>query len=70
VPSSQLEKVDEISVLPPFSTVTPKFVYDDVSTNLSIRRIRIKVGDFLSIDGRNGSVYAGRHPAKEIKEKT
>lgn len=29
----------------------------------------IKVGDFLSIDGRNGSVYAGRHQAKEIKEK-
>jgi pyruvate,orthophosphate dikinase len=27
----------------------------------------IKVGDFLSIDGRNGSVYAGRHTAKEIK---
>jgi pyruvate,orthophosphate dikinase len=29
----------------------------------------IKVGDFLSIDGRNGSVYAGRHQAKEMKEK-
>jgi pyruvate,orthophosphate dikinase len=29
----------------------------------------IKVGDFLSIDGRNGSVYAGKHQVKEIKEK-
>ena len=27
----------------------------------------IKGGDFLSIDGRNGSVYAGSHIAKEIK---
>jgi pyruvate,orthophosphate dikinase len=27
----------------------------------------IRVGDFLSIDGRNGSVYAGEHAAKEIK---
>jgi len=27
----------------------------------------IKVGDFLSIDGRNGSVYAGKHDAKEIR---
>jgi len=27
----------------------------------------IKVGDFLSIDGRNGAVYAGRHQADEIK---
>ena len=27
----------------------------------------IKVGDFLSIDGRNGSVYSGKHDAKEIK---
>ncbi|MEW6418339.1 MAG: PEP/pyruvate-binding domain-containing protein [Nitrospirota bacterium] len=29
------------------------------------RRI-VKAGDFLSIDGRNGSVYMGRHQAKEI----
>ncbi|MEW6002401.1 MAG: PEP/pyruvate-binding domain-containing protein [Nitrospirota bacterium] len=27
----------------------------------------VKAGDFLSIDGRNGSVYLGRHPVKEIK---
>jgi pyruvate,orthophosphate dikinase len=27
----------------------------------------VKVGDFLSIDGRNGSVYLGKHKAKEIK---
>jgi pyruvate,orthophosphate dikinase len=27
----------------------------------------IKVGDFLSIDGRNGSVFAGRHQTQEIK---
>jgi pyruvate,orthophosphate dikinase len=30
----------------------------------------IKVGDFLSIDGRNGSVYLGRHLVKEIKAET
>ena len=28
----------------------------------------IKIGDFLSIDGRNGSVYAGKHQVKEIKQ--
>jgi pyruvate,orthophosphate dikinase len=27
----------------------------------------VKVGDFLSIDGRNGSVYLGKHKVKEIK---
>lgn len=27
----------------------------------------IKVGDFLSIDGRNGSVFFGKHPVREIK---
>jgi len=27
----------------------------------------IKSGDFLSIDGRNGSVFLGKHPVKEIK---
>lgn len=32
-----------------------------------INKRSIKVGDFLSIDGRNGSVYAGRHQVKEIK---
>lgn len=30
----------------------------------------IKVGDFLSIDGRNGSVYFGKHQVKEIKAET
>jgi len=30
----------------------------------------IKVGDFLSIDGRNGSVYLGQHQVKEIKAET
>jgi pyruvate,orthophosphate dikinase len=30
----------------------------------------IKVGDFLSIDGRNGSVFAGRHQTQEIKAET
>ncbi len=32
-----------------------------------INKRMIKVGDFLSIDGRNGSVYAGKHQVKEIK---
>jgi len=27
----------------------------------------LKAGDFLSIDGRNGSVYSGRHQVQEIK---
>ncbi|MEW6213603.1 MAG: PEP/pyruvate-binding domain-containing protein [Nitrospirota bacterium] len=27
----------------------------------------IRVGDFLSIDGRSGSVYSGRHQIKEVK---
>lgn len=27
----------------------------------------IESGDFLSIDGRNGSVYLGKHPVKEMK---
>ncbi|MCG2722470.1 MAG: hypothetical protein L6290_10730 [Thermodesulfovibrionales bacterium] len=27
-------------------------------------------GDFLSIDGRNGSVYSGKHQAREIKPGT
>jgi len=27
----------------------------------------IKVGDFLSIDGRNGSVYSGKHQVKEVR---
>ncbi len=27
----------------------------------------LKTGDFLSIDGRNGSVYIGKHPIEEIK---
>lgn len=27
----------------------------------------IKAGDFLSIDGRNGSVYSGKHQVEEIK---
>ena len=43
--SSQLEKVDEISILPTLSTVAPKLVYD-ISTSPSIRRICIKVGCF------------------------
>jgi len=29
----------------------------------------IKAGDFLSIDGRNGAVYAGRHRVEEIRTK-
>lgn len=33
----------------------------------SINNRVIKVGDYLSIDGRNGSVYAGRHNVDEIK---
>jgi pyruvate,orthophosphate dikinase len=32
-----------------------------------INKRSIKVGDFLSIDGRNGSVFSGRHQVKEIK---
>lgn len=32
-----------------------------------LNRQTIKVGDFLSIDGRNGSVYSGRHQVKELK---
>jgi pyruvate,orthophosphate dikinase len=27
----------------------------------------VSAGDFLSIDGRNGSVYLGRHPVEEIR---
>ncbi|MDP2752901.1 MAG: PEP-utilizing enzyme, partial [Nitrospirota bacterium] len=27
----------------------------------------LKAGDFLSIDGHNGSVYSGRHQVQEIK---
>ena len=33
----------------------------------SINKRIVKGGDFLSIDGRNGSVYAGRHAMNEIK---
>jgi pyruvate,orthophosphate dikinase len=32
----------------------------------SINDTIIKTGDFLSIDGRNGSVYSGKHQAREI----
>jgi pyruvate,orthophosphate dikinase len=35
-----------------------------------INRRLIKGGDFLSIDGRNGSVFAGRHQTREIKADT
>jgi pyruvate,orthophosphate dikinase len=35
-----------------------------------INKRTIKVGDFLSIDGRNGSVYFGKHEVKEIKAET
>ncbi|HSB31003.1 MAG TPA: PEP-utilizing enzyme, partial [Candidatus Sulfobium mesophilum] len=27
----------------------------------------VKAGDFLSIDGRNGSVYLGAHPVEDIR---
>ncbi|MEW6162388.1 MAG: PEP/pyruvate-binding domain-containing protein [Nitrospirota bacterium] len=32
-----------------------------------LNRQTMRVGDFLSIDGRNGSVYSGRHQIKEIR---
>jgi len=32
-----------------------------------LKKNMIKSGDFLSIDGRNGSVFLGEHPVKEIK---
>ncbi len=32
-----------------------------------LNRQTIKVGDFLSIDGRNGTVYSGIHQVKEIR---
>jgi pyruvate,orthophosphate dikinase len=32
-----------------------------------IKKRIIKSGDLLSIDGRNGSVFLGRHPVKEMK---
>ncbi len=32
-----------------------------------LQKRTIKSGDFLSIDGRNGSVFLGNHPVKEIK---
>jgi pyruvate,orthophosphate dikinase len=32
-----------------------------------LNRRMVKAGDFMSIDGRNGSVYMGRHRVKEIK---
>src|SRR4030042_2969096 len=32
-----------------------------------LNRRMVKAGDFLSIDGRNGSVYIGSHRVKEIK---
>jgi hypothetical protein len=44
--SSQLEKVDEISVSPVLSTGTPKLLYD-VSTIPTIGSIRIKLGVIL-----------------------
>lgn len=27
----------------------------------------LKAGDFLSMDGRNGSVYSGKHPVQEVR---
>jgi len=35
-----------------------------------INRRFVKVGDFLSIDGRNGAVFAGKHQTQEIKAET
>ena len=36
--------------------------------NLQIKTsLAIKTGDFLSIDGLNGSVYSGKHRTEEIK---
>ncbi|MDI6890660.1 MAG: PEP/pyruvate-binding domain-containing protein [Thermodesulfovibrionales bacterium] len=32
-----------------------------------LNRHTIRVGDFLSIDGRNGTVYSGKHRVKEIR---
>jgi pyruvate,orthophosphate dikinase len=32
-----------------------------------LKRRTLKAGDFLSIDGRNGSVYLGLHQVKEVK---
>jgi pyruvate,orthophosphate dikinase len=34
-----------------------------------INKQTIKAGDFLSIDGRNGAVYAGKHRVEEIRTK-
>lgn len=38
-------------------------------TRCEINKRSIKSGDFLSIDGRNGAVYAGKHRVEEIKTK-
>jgi pyruvate, orthophosphate dikinase len=39
----------------------------EVEKKCMLNKRTIKSGDFLSIDGRNGSVYIGKHEAKEIK---
>ena len=39
----------------------------EVEKKCMLNKRTIKAGDFLSIDGRNGSVYIGKHEAKEIK---
>jgi pyruvate,orthophosphate dikinase len=32
-----------------------------------VNKKTLQAGDFISIDGRNGAVYAGRHEAKEMR---
>ncbi len=43
-----------------------KFVVLEQEKKCRLDRRTIKAGDFLSIDGRNGSVYAGAHKVREV----
>ena len=47
-----------------------KLVVLEYEKKCKLNRRTIKVGDFLSIDGRNGSVYTGKHKIEEIKFST
>ncbi len=44
-----------------------KMVVLEDDKKLELNNRVIKAGDFLSIDGRNGSVYLGRHQVEDIK---
>ncbi|MBA4348861.1 MAG: hypothetical protein C0415_02590 [Thermodesulfovibrio sp.] len=44
-----------------------KLVVLEYEKKCKLNRRTIKAGDFLSIDGRNGSVYIGKHKIEEIR---